>query len=97
MCAEDLIALKNPSPWPGLNPQSLGPVASTLTTTPPRRPAVYYFRAVSKTMFVAYRKPSPHHASGFRPNNNMCLFSSYFNLFNWPSAAGLRVNVRSQN
>jgi hypothetical protein len=31
------IALKNPSPWLGLNPQPLGPVASTLTTTPPRR------------------------------------------------------------
>jgi hypothetical protein len=31
------ISLKNPSPWPGLNPQPLGPVASTLTTTPPRR------------------------------------------------------------
>jgi hypothetical protein len=32
------IALKNPSPRPGLNPRLLGPVASTLTTTPPRRP-----------------------------------------------------------
>jgi hypothetical protein len=32
-----LIALKNPSPWPGSNPQTLGPVTSTLTTTPPRR------------------------------------------------------------
>jgi hypothetical protein len=31
------IALKNPSPRPGLNPYPLGPVASTLTTTPPRR------------------------------------------------------------
>jgi hypothetical protein len=31
------IALKNPSPWPGSNPQTLGPVASTLTTTPGRR------------------------------------------------------------
>jgi hypothetical protein len=30
------IALKNPSPWPGSNPQPLGPGASTLTTTPPR-------------------------------------------------------------
>jgi hypothetical protein len=29
------IALKNPLPWPGSNPQSLGPVASTLSTTPP--------------------------------------------------------------
>jgi hypothetical protein len=32
------IALKNPSPWPGSNPRTLGPMASTLTTTPPRRP-----------------------------------------------------------
>jgi hypothetical protein len=31
------IALKNPSLWPGSNPQPLGPVASTLSTTPPRR------------------------------------------------------------
>jgi hypothetical protein len=31
------IALKNPSPWPGSNPKPLGPVASTLTTTPPKR------------------------------------------------------------
>jgi hypothetical protein len=31
------IALKNPSPRPGLNPRSLGPVASTLATTPPIR------------------------------------------------------------
>jgi hypothetical protein len=28
------IALTNPSPWPGLNPRTLGPVASILTTTP---------------------------------------------------------------
>jgi hypothetical protein len=34
------FALENPSPWPGSNPQSLGPVASTVTTTPPRRPHV---------------------------------------------------------
>jgi hypothetical protein len=34
------IALKNPSPWPGSNPRPLGPVASTLTTTPPKRPTV---------------------------------------------------------
>jgi hypothetical protein len=31
------IDLKNSSPWPGSNPQLMGPVASTLTTTPPRR------------------------------------------------------------
>jgi hypothetical protein len=32
------IALKNPSIWQSSNPQTLGPVASILTTTPPRRP-----------------------------------------------------------
>jgi hypothetical protein len=31
------IALKNPSPQSSLNPLPLGPVVSTLTTTPPRR------------------------------------------------------------
>jgi hypothetical protein len=31
------IALKGPSPRPCLNPRPLGPVTSTLTTTPPRR------------------------------------------------------------
>jgi hypothetical protein len=31
------IALKKPLSRPGLNPRPLGPVASTLTTTPPRR------------------------------------------------------------
>jgi hypothetical protein len=30
------ITLKNPLPWLGSNLQPLGPVASTLTTTPPR-------------------------------------------------------------
>jgi hypothetical protein len=30
-----LIAFKNPSPRPGLNPRTLSPVASTLNTTPP--------------------------------------------------------------
>jgi hypothetical protein len=29
------IALKNRSPWLGLNPRTLGPMASTLTITPP--------------------------------------------------------------
>jgi hypothetical protein len=32
-----VIALKNPSLWPVLNPRTLVPVAKTLTTTPPRR------------------------------------------------------------
>jgi hypothetical protein len=30
------IALKNPSPWLGLNPRPFGPVASSLTNTTPR-------------------------------------------------------------
>jgi hypothetical protein len=35
------IALKSPLPWAGLNPRPLGSVASTLTTTPPRRPTMH--------------------------------------------------------
>jgi hypothetical protein len=35
--ARSFIALKNLSPRQGLNPRPLGPVASTLTTIPPRR------------------------------------------------------------
>jgi hypothetical protein len=37
VCCRFFIALKNPSPWPGSNPKPFGPVASTLTITPPRR------------------------------------------------------------
>jgi hypothetical protein len=36
------IAVKNPSSRPTLNPRPLGPVASTLTTTPPRRPHLFW-------------------------------------------------------
>jgi hypothetical protein len=35
------VALKNPLPQLGLNPWPLGPVASTLTTTPPRQSVSY--------------------------------------------------------
>jgi hypothetical protein len=39
------IALETSSPRPGFNPRPLGPVASTLTTTPPRRrPVVVHYR-----------------------------------------------------
>jgi hypothetical protein len=38
---QNFIALKNPSPRLGLNPRALGPVASTLITIPPRRPAMF--------------------------------------------------------
>jgi hypothetical protein len=37
-----LIALKNLCPQPGLNLRPLGPVASRLTTTPPKRPGTCY-------------------------------------------------------
>jgi hypothetical protein len=35
------IALKNPLPRPGLNPEALSPVGSTLSTMPPRRLILY--------------------------------------------------------
>jgi hypothetical protein len=34
------ISIKNTSPWPGSNPLTSGPVASTLTTTPPAADAL---------------------------------------------------------
>jgi hypothetical protein len=40
------IALKNTSPWLGLNSQTLSSVASTLTTTPPRRHRMYVLIAL---------------------------------------------------
>jgi hypothetical protein len=46
-CAADFYPLKNPSPWPGSNPQPLGPVASTLTTTPPRQHVSHSVRLVA--------------------------------------------------
>jgi hypothetical protein len=36
------ITFKTPSPWPSSNPQTLGPVAGTLTATPPRRLHRYF-------------------------------------------------------
>jgi hypothetical protein len=44
-----LIALKNPSPQPSLNPRNLGSMASTLTTTP-------LSRLRHKILFVSYNK-----------------------------------------
>jgi hypothetical protein len=44
------MALKNLSPWPVLNPRPLGPVASTLTTTPPRRLCYIYERVIVRHM-----------------------------------------------
>jgi hypothetical protein len=38
-----IIALKNPLPCQDSNPRPLGPVTSTLTTTPPRRLRIHFF------------------------------------------------------
>jgi hypothetical protein len=55
------IALRNPSPRPGLNPRPLGPGGSTLTTTPPRRPGLCYFKrsAWTPTRLPWLNMPSP--------------------------------------
>jgi hypothetical protein len=50
------IALKNPSPRPGLNPRLLGPVASTLTTTPPRRLVIRRHKTGKQTAVVCNSK-----------------------------------------
>jgi hypothetical protein len=42
------IAIKNPSPRPGLNPRTLGPMASTLTITPPMTPLLEISTMVSQ-------------------------------------------------
>jgi hypothetical protein len=44
-----LIALNNPSPWPGSNLGPLGLVTSTLTTTPPRRMRCNQYHALQST------------------------------------------------
>jgi hypothetical protein len=44
------IAIKNPSPRPGLNPRPLCPVASTLTTSPKRFSAVVTWPAYKATL-----------------------------------------------
>jgi hypothetical protein len=46
------IALKNPSPWPGSNPQLLGPVTSTLTTTPPGRLRCMVLHSVGSSLLT---------------------------------------------
>jgi hypothetical protein len=56
-CARIFIALKNPSPWPDSNPHALGPVASTLTTTPPK--ATRKFLSNSFPEWYSWLPPSP--------------------------------------
>jgi hypothetical protein len=45
-----IITLKNPSPKLGFNPRPLGPVASTLTTAPPRRLVGWYWQGKTKEL-----------------------------------------------
>jgi hypothetical protein len=51
------IALKNPSPWPGSNRLPLGPVASTLTTTPPRRLSIHDISIISAVLDKGTNSP----------------------------------------
>jgi hypothetical protein len=48
------IALQNPTPRPGLNQRSLCQIASTLTTTPPRRTT---YPLVSVSLNFYFRRP----------------------------------------
>jgi hypothetical protein len=48
-----VIVLRNPSPRPCLNPRPLGPVASTLATTPPRRLICVYIRRRGRVNLTA--------------------------------------------
>jgi hypothetical protein len=50
--ATDFITLKIHRPLPGLNPRTLGPVASTLTTTPPR--ATYKSSICCKSVNICF-------------------------------------------
>jgi hypothetical protein len=51
--ASDFLSpLKVSSPCPGLNPQTLSPVASTVTTTPPRRLSMELQSKVSEIVSV---------------------------------------------
>jgi hypothetical protein len=52
------ITLKNSSPWLVLNLQNLGPVASTLTITPPRQPVA---TLVSTYKSAQHYNPENHH------------------------------------
>jgi hypothetical protein len=47
------ITHKNPSPSPGLNPQPLVPMASTLTTTPPRQHSHTYRDVLTASIIKA--------------------------------------------
>jgi hypothetical protein len=49
-CAADFYR-HYPPPWPGSNPRPLGPMASTLVTTPPKRLIKYSFTMALRPVF----------------------------------------------
>jgi hypothetical protein len=57
------VTLKNPLPQLGLNPWPLGPVVSTLTTTPPRQLVLYYICICIKTVMTAGGKLENHRST----------------------------------
>jgi hypothetical protein len=58
----DSITLKIHRPWLGLNPRTLGPVASMLTTRPPRATTILVVLvqrlAIIPGVYVVYLSPS---------------------------------------
>jgi hypothetical protein len=64
------IALKNPSPRPDLNLRPLSPAASTITTTPPRRPIWDYFKLISS---VNWSTNSVRPQSDCNGNDKECI------------------------
>jgi hypothetical protein len=75
------IALKNPSPWPGLNPRPLGPVTSTLTTTPPRRLWVGSYAVWTCRQIPAFRKNILLPSSGMKWKLNIYSPEDWCNMF----------------
>jgi hypothetical protein len=58
-CAADcFIALENPLLCPGLNPRTLGPMTSTLTSTSPRRRSVHVLPPPPPHILVPGHRPS---------------------------------------
>jgi hypothetical protein len=78
--ATDFITLKIHRPRPGLNPRTLGPVASTLTTRPPRATHLsqYFSLIQGKQNFI---KQNPTNSNCLTVHLGLELVSSLYNLF----------------
>jgi hypothetical protein len=75
------IALKSPSPRRGLNLRMLGPTASTLTTTPPRRLSLGFTRVESQPPLSVLRLRSCAQTSGhFLEIDHDCLLPNPYLL-----------------